>query len=259
MKNAQIVSTSLIAIGLAVAVSDAARAQSPEASLYSRSHGSINYPYRARRCSVPTTAQELPTGQAAVIGSLGQYNLMTSQAWIHREAARAKYLDNRLEAARTWFKMRELNRKYRRSSRHRLTREDADAVQEHYWAIKEIKRIKAEWAAKVARHAAPKRLMPSQLDPIIGKIYWPEILQWPNYTTMCQNLEKLFSERTLAAGGIGSNNYHEIQQATHAMRSELRKHIRELDSAEYMVAYQFVQSLGYEARFPANSQTVAIR
>lgn len=84
-----------------------------------------------------------------------------------------------------------------------------------------------------------------------GQIYWPLLFQNPNYQSYRQQLEKLFVERESSHGGIGYDNYVQIQQASKALLAELNKNIGKYSPDDFIRMKNFVESLAFESTLPA--------
>ena len=64
-----------------------------------------------------TPASSYARGMADVIRSQGARNLLDAQAATEAEEARKKYLENRMQATETYFRMKSINRSYREDQR----------------------------------------------------------------------------------------------------------------------------------------------
>src|SRR5260370_31821737 len=96
-------------------------------------------------------------GAAQVIRAEGDYNLETSQGMINFEIARSKYIENTNKWTQAYFQMREANQAFQIQNRER-------------------NRHSAETLAQVAASDLPRRLSSDELDPVTGRITWPEAL-----------------------------------------------------------------------------------
>ena len=96
----------------------------------------------------------------------------------------------------------------------------------------------------------PTRLTSEQLDPLTGDLIWPIILREEQYAAERQQLDKLFSDR--AATSMASFDAAQtVRSVTDQLLAALKKNIKEYRSADWIAAKKFVDSLAYEARFPA--------
>lgn len=166
-----------------------------------------------------------------VIRSEGQADLDRSQAAINRESARSQEIQNRLDHTQTFFAMRRINQQY---------------ADEQYART----RVNPDDMARMARKMEPRRLTPSQLDPVTGAIHWPGHLLDAQYNSERGALDQLFVHRSDNSGGIGSDRFAQIQRLTNQMLEKLRAHIQDLDTADYLYNRSFLTSLAWEARFP---------
>ncbi|HEY2760605.1 MAG TPA: hypothetical protein VGI75_07670 [Pirellulales bacterium] len=178
-----------------------------------------------------TAAEGYYNGIGNVIQSAGSYNLQTSQAAINVEQARKMNIDNRLLGTQTYFEMRKVNQAATKAEQlPGLTTEDT-------------------W--RIAQANMPKRMTQMQLDPVTGRIYWPMELQAPQFGQYRKSLDKLFVQRETAHGGIGYDTYTQIQDIANSMLADLDKNIAKYPTGDYVKMKNFIESLAYEAKFPA--------
>src|SRR5262249_12952924 len=129
-----------------------------------------------------TAAEGYANGVGNVMQSAGIYNLQTSEAAINVEQARSMNIDNNLKGTQTYFEMRKINTAARKAEAPPgLTTEDS-------------------W--RIAQSNLPKRMSAMELDPVTGKIYWPMMLQAPQFEPYRTQLDKLFLQRETAHGSI---------------------------------------------------------
>ncbi|NQU22239.1 MAG: hypothetical protein HQ567_13225, partial [Candidatus Nealsonbacteria bacterium] len=138
-------------------------------------------------------------------------------------------IENRRQAAATYFAMREANSQARAAERG--------------------PRPAAEDLARLAREGGPDRLAADQLDPQNGQISWPALLQDDRFSGHRSELQYAFTQRT-ANGTIDAQQQARVRQATTAMLAELRGHVRQISPMEYTATRTFIQSLAYEAQLP---------
>jgi hypothetical protein len=217
--------TSMLAIGFTLsALASSALAQAVVGNYYS--------PYGVYGGGHASTAAEgYANGVGNIMQSAGIYNLQTSQAAINVEQARSMNIDNNLKGTQTYFEMRKINTDSRKAE--------------------EIPGLTTEDSWRVAQANLPKRMSALQLDPVTGRIYWPTFLQAPQYEPYRAKLDKLFVQRETAHGGIGYDTFTQIQDITTAMLADLKKSINDYKSGDYISMKNFIESLAYEARFPA--------
>ena len=178
-----------------------------------------------------TAAEGYANGMSNIIQSAGSFNLQTSQAAINAEQARSMNLDNRLKGTQTYFEMRRVNTDARKAEQSPgMSTEDS-------------------W--RYAQMYVPKRPSPAQLDPVSGKIYWPMMLRDPRYDDYRSKIDQLFMQREVAHGGIGYEMYTQIVQVTNSLLDTLKKNIDLYNNGDYVRLKNFVESLAYEAKFPA--------
>ncbi len=176
-----------------------------------------------------TAAEGALSGMARLARGAGEYNLLTSEAAINMTEAQRNYIQNRDQWTNTYFQMREANRLYRARERG--------------------PRASMEQLVRMAKAGLPKRLSPSQLDAVTGKISWPTLLRAEQYSKHRARLEELFVKRA-QQGVLTAEDYLELDKTTKALLAELKARVREVPQMDYIAAKRFVQSLAYEARLP---------
>ena len=103
---------------------------------------------------------------------------------------------------------------------------------------------------RYAQIGKPRRLTPSELDSITGQIVWPVALQAAEFTSVRDEVSKLYAKRA-ANGTLGLDECLKADQVTQVMLDKLRQRIYDLPAFDYLIARRFLESLAYEARFPA--------
>jgi len=176
-----------------------------------------------------TAAGNYMRGMASMIHAQGAYNRMTAEARAIGAEAHSREIENRRQAAATYFAMREANSQARAAERG--------------------PRPAAEDLARLAREGGPDRLAADQLDPQNGQISWPALLQDDRFSGHRSELQYAFTQRT-ANGTIDAQQQARVRQATTAMLAELRGHVRQISPMEYTATRTFIQSLAYEAQLP---------
>jgi len=172
-----------------------------------------------------TPAEGALRGMGDLARSAGQYNLTSSQAAINMTEAQKKYIENRNEWTNTYFQMREANKQYRdRERRPRPSLEDM---------------------VRYAQAGKPKRLSPSEIDSVTGKIDWPILLKADRYAPYRAELEELFAKRA-EHGVLGTDDYLQVRKSTEAMLDELKGQVREVPQMDYIASRRFVESLAFE-------------
>lgn len=169
-------------------------------------------------------------GWSQVIRAQGEYNLNTAQAGISYEDARSKYLDNNRKWSQNLMQMRE--------EQQRL------AIQQ-----REINRqTNAERAAALAaRPRVSRGLAPNSLDPLTGRITWPELLLGRDFDAPRTQIDQAFELRAKTSHGPGMSE--KVHPAVLQMMSRLRSEIEKIPANQYMAARKFLDALDYTTRF----------
>ena len=111
--------------------------------------------------------------------------------------------------------------------------------------------LTSEESWRLAQENLPKRMRPNQLDPVTGKIYWPMMLTDPRYDEYRQPIDKLFAEREAAHGSSSYQVYMDTQAATKQLMDAVRKNLTQYSGTDFMNMKNFIDSLAWEAKFPA--------
>ncbi len=175
-----------------------------------------------------TAAEGYQRGFADVVRSAGAANLMNSAAAKNVEEARSQYIDNRLKATKTYFEMKRYNKDYK------------DATSKP--------RPTSEQLFRLAKDATPKRLSPAELDPVSGKITWPQVLQTASFATYRESLDALFADRANAAGRVDFEQLQAIRKSIRDLQAELRGQIRDIPPQVFSSTNSFLRQLEYEAQ-----------
>ena len=220
--NAKYLASALLVVGAVFAQPLAAQtilpqpAPSPVPVVYD------SYSYHAS-----TLEEGAARGLANIIASAGAGNYYHSQAARNYQEAVSRYLDNRLKAQQTYFEMRKYNREYRTAERG--------------------PRPTSEQMARFARDRAPDRLGTSELNPITGQIFWPEILEDEAFRDQRERLDDLFALRARYHGQIGPDQYLDLRRTVKSMDAQLKARITEYPPTDYVKAKNIIESLAYEA------------
>lgn len=178
-----------------------------------------------------TPASAAGHAMADMTRSQGMYNAMTSAAMINVEDARSKYIENQ----RQWTDVYMMKQRIV-AAQHAEAKEEARArnakIQE----------------AQASQSNLPPRLSSSELDPTTGQIYWPSALMRDVFTDQRREIDALFMSRTHT--GTTSELSETIYKKVRGMQDELRKHIRDIVTQEYMDARKFLDRLSLEGRYP---------
>ncbi|HEY5315683.1 MAG TPA: hypothetical protein VIK18_24345 [Pirellulales bacterium] len=173
-----------------------------------------------------TPAQAYAYGVGAIVRSQGQYNMMTAQAAVAAQQARQLAIQNRVDATKAYFELKQINKDVQNSQRGRASQQSMA----HYYDQQK-----------------PKKLPPSQLDPVTGQIGWPVLLKaqaYQPYRDQMQAIFKLWAHHQ-------DVNHSEMLKASQAMQAELKSHIDDLPPQDFEDAHKFIETLAFEAHFPA--------
>ncbi len=174
-----------------------------------------------------TVGESRARGVADIIRSAGETNLRNSEAAINYQEARSADLDNRLKWAETYFARRQVNKQYRDANRRPPPTE--------------------EQLFRRAQAARPRRLSPTQFDPVSGKVNWPMLLNDNRFAAERQQLEPLFA-KLAQDGRLSLDDVNEVQRLGDSIQATLRKLIRDVPASDYMAADRFMRSLLFEAQ-----------
>ena len=175
-----------------------------------------------------TAAESAARGMADVVRSAGEANLLNAQAAGQYEAARSQNIDNHLKYTKTYFEMKQYNKDYR--------------------AANQAPRPTSEQLFRLAKDATPKPLPPDQLDPVTGKISWPEVLLTSDFNSCRTSLEQLYAERANASGKITLDQFNAIRQTITQMQGVLKGKLNDLPPQVFTGANAFIKQLEYVAR-----------
>ncbi|MCC6143791.1 MAG: hypothetical protein IT368_08285 [Candidatus Hydrogenedentes bacterium] len=164
--------------------------------------------------------------------SQGMYNVMTSAAMVNYEQARSKYIENQKQ----WTEVYMMKQRV-------VQAEHARQLEEARARNARIAEYKANSPSSL-----PSRLNSSELDPSTGKITWPSALNRDSFASQRLEIEELFTAR--AHTGTTSELTEAINKKVRGMQEQLRKHIREIVTQEYLEARKFLDRLSLEGRFP---------
>jgi hypothetical protein len=220
--NAKLMASALLVIGAVLAMPLAAQTIVAQPTPTPVPIFADPYSYHAS-----TLEEGAARGIASIIASSGVGNYYHSQAARNYQEAVSRYLDNRLKAQQTYFEMRKYNREYRAAERG--------------------PRPTTEQMARFARDRAPDRLQASELNPITGQIYWPDVLEDDAFRDHRERLDDLFALRARYRGEIGPDQYLELRRTVKSMDQELKARITEYPPTDYVKAKNIIESLAYEA------------
>ena len=176
--------------------------------------------------SPATPAGSYYRGMSDLIRSQGEKNLYDANAAEKVEDARKKYLENRLRATETYFRMKEINQAYRDEQRGpRPTQEEL---------------------FRLARMKAPDRLSPSELDPISGEIGWPILLLDESFTPIRTRVDEMLEYWAEHSNRLSIAQYTTLQKTLDDFESGLVAAVDATPPKPYAEARTFLESLRYE-------------
>jgi len=167
------------------------------------------------------------SGISQIIWAQGEYNEATSRAYINYEEARKNYIANRKQWQQTYFAMRENNE----AQRQRKLERDKHTP---------------EALAYAAHSSAPRPLSSDALDPITGRLQWPDVLMRDEFSRDRLQIDQLFEVR--ASTGGADTDVVAIQRAVDEMIQILRDEIQDLPVDQYMAARKFLDRVAFSAR-----------
>lgn len=178
-----------------------------------------------------TAAQAADYGMSELIRAQGYTNLQNSEAAKNWEDAKTLDIQNKMRWTDTYFEMRKTNREARAA--------EAGPPVTHDQAI------------RMAKMAAPPRLVSTQLDPVTGHIEYPMVLQDDIFRPYRDELDKLFAKRASSGGSMRYEEYQELQSTVAKFVEVLKEHVSKYPAGEYGRARTFLNSLAHEATLPA--------
>jgi hypothetical protein len=171
-------------------------------------------------------------GIADIIRSEGVYNALTAQGMVDFEVARGKYIDN----ARNWMEFR-IARKRAIAAERAKDLEEQIASRDRYLEFRQ------------SNPDTPPRLGQNELDTTTGEIKWPLALKRDCFVLLRREMEGLFTSNVKY--GSTSENSQSVRLKTREIQAELRRHIKDMSTEEYIQARKFLRSLEFEGRIPA--------
>jgi hypothetical protein len=166
-------------------------------------------------------------GMSQVIRAGGEYNFNTAKAGVNNEEARRRYLENKKKWTQNYYQLRE-----QRQAQDAQKRERERASRQTYYA---------------SLNAAPSRApAPDALDPVTGRISWPDVLLGGEFEKPRQEIDQLFELRAVTSRGAG--NAQRIHELTQEMSRILRSQVAKIPANDYMAARKFIDKLDFSAR-----------
>ncbi len=181
---------------------------------------------------VGTPASLEGQAMADMVRSQGMYNAMTSGAMINVEEARSKFIDNQ----RQWTEVYMMKQRARREL---MAQQEQD---------RQVRQARLQEFRETRPSNPIPRLTSAQLDPSTGKVRWPTALERDAFAPLRTQLDQLFAAR--AHTGTTSEIATAINSNIREMQAELRKHIRDIVTNEYLEARRFLDSLLFEGQQP---------
>lgn len=178
-----------------------------------------------------TAAEGFLRGKAAVIQSLGNFQLSKSQAEILREQARWLDRENNLKQTEALHAQQKL---------WSDARAQAEATRKTRLA--EGRKILAERKATVLRQKL--QLSPNQLDLATGTINWPAFMQTDDFTQLRTELEQLVRDHA-RFGNNPQTMSDEIAHTVELWSRALERGRATLPREEYLAAQKFLTGIRY--------------
>jgi hypothetical protein len=175
--------------------------------------------------ATPTTAAgSAMSGMSQVISAAGQYNLATSAAAVNMTKAQHNQIQNDMLATNTYFEMRAANKAAR--------------------AAENGPKPTMEQLVRIAREGVPKSLNTTQMDPVSGRLIWPDALQDASFTTQRSEVDQIFAKKA-SYGGLAYSDQAKVRRTIDAMFDEIKDQIRAIPPQDYVACRGFLQSLAY--------------
>jgi hypothetical protein len=162
--------------------------------------------------------------------SYAELNLLNARALVEYEEARKANMLNQILWTEIFFKMREMNREYRKKEK--------EAIQ---------KPLTKERIKELARKGAPRRLSKEEFDTITGKINYPIVLTDSIFSWEVDNVNFTVSKFVTTAQRK-YNDYELAQKAIDKLQESLKENVSKYNGGLYGRAANFLRSLEYELR-----------
>jgi hypothetical protein len=173
-----------------------------------------------------TVAGSALQGMSQVISAAGQYNLNTSAAAINMTQAQSNAMQNQVQAVNTFWETRNIGRAQRAAERG--------------------PNLTPEQIARIARDGVPRALTPSQMDPVSGKLNWPDALMDESFEPQRTELDQIF-EKWAKYGSLNYVERKQVRETVDTMFDGLKAQIRQVPPQLYAFSRSFLQSLVYAA------------
>jgi hypothetical protein len=165
-------------------------------------------------------------GMSQVISAKGQYNLNTSAAAINMTEAQSNEMRNQVQGVNTFWQMRDIGRAERAKERG--------------------PNLTPEQLARMAREGTPRGLTPSQMDPVSGRLNWPDALQDPSFDPQRTELDELCASWA-KFGSLDYSQRSKVRQIVDDMFDGLKAQVAKIPPQTYVASRSFLQSLVFAA------------
>jgi hypothetical protein len=171
-----------------------------------------------------TAAGSAMNGMANAISAKGNYNLSTSAAAVNMTQAQKNEIQNRQLYENTYFQMQQTNQAYQKAQAGPRPTE--------------------EQLARLAREGAPRPVSPGEVNPVNGKINWPDVLQQDSFAQQRAALDQL-SAKKAAYGSLSISDQMAARKTIETMFAELKSQIGDLPPQQYLASRTFLRSMIY--------------
>lgn len=165
--------------------------------------------------------------------SYGEINLLNAIALKEYEEARKSNMLNQILWTEIYFKMRELNREYRKKEK--------DSIQ---------KPLTKERIRDLAKKGLPRRLNTKEFNPNNGKIIYPIVLTDSIFEEEIKSINLTIIE-FIKSEPKKYNDYEKAQAAIDILQHKLKENVHKYNAGLYGQAATFLKSLEYEIRLLA--------
>lgn len=169
-----------------------------------------------------TVEGSMMQGMASVISAKGDYNLSTSAAAVNLTQAQKQDIQNRQDATQAYFAMQEVNKAARDSKRS--------------------PRLSQEQLVRIAAQAAPQQISSREVDPVSGRVTWPELLTDERFAAERGTVEGVLAKQA-TYGSLTLTDHETAGQAIEQMSVKLKAVIASVSAQRYMAAKNFLKSL----------------
>ncbi len=167
-------------------------------------------------------------GQSAVISSVGQTIYMDSLAAVNYAEACKRAIENSVALTKSYYERR--------------------AFRDEYFQKYGPKAFVGDARKKFIEYYQPKRLSAQEFDSQNAKLTWPHILRQQQFAPVKEQIDQVFSRRSVSSSGDGSESHREIYQLCNALLGLLRENIGSMTADQYINGLEFVRSVELEAK-----------